>query len=452
MKHEHKLLYLLSLTNHNAAEEAEISSIIRKVKDWKAFYEVAVFNKVVPMCFYTLKLLVLDIYVDRDIWNMIAQDASKIQEQNEARNQEAEVFLKEFYTRKISVALLKGVALGEVVYHNPYYKRMNDIDILVKKDQLTQVYEVYDMLNYFYIGERVSGSKKKSDKVSHLSPPYVSPNFKCVIGTQWGIKTPLSNYRIHYGQVWQRSRPISFRGIPLQVLSPEDNLHHLCLHLGFFKISLRDMMDFYNLLRAYRGTFDWDLFADIVGASKTEYPVYFALSLTQYLHPQAELNTFLKRIEAKVNISCKRAVKWKTRDMVVFLHMHSDHIQTIEKAISEFDATSYFPEKWYFFKKLWGHVWYPEREEMIRMSALYRPSTKELFKARLTIPFKILKVIAGEVGWSLTILLKIKTVIDLSGSLLKFPFVAQEHCDSKAYAERIGVPLDRLIQLKEQFQ
>lgn len=449
---DYRLFCLLTLADPEPAAQEQIAADIRQVTDWSNWHRLALFNKIVPICYHQLQQLGLLVHVPATIQSKMEQEARAIREKNELRNREAAVFLAAFHKENIPVALLKGVAFGESVYHNPSYKRMNDIDILVRKEDIDAIYAVYDRLHYFYIGERISGSRKKSDKVSHLSPPFVSPDYHCVIGTQWGIKTPLSAYRIDYERIWDRVTPLSFRGVPVSTLAPEDHLHHLCLHLGYFKISLRDIMDFYNLLLVFRHKFDWNLFYTTVTISRSAQPVYFALALSQFIHPLPDVDQFLQRIEARVPARYKKAVRWKTRSPEVFLHLHSDHIQTIEKAISEFDATSWFPEKLRGFARLWKQIWLPDREEAIRMSALYQPGRLRVIRARLTIPFKILRVIAGEVGWSLTCLLMLKTFIDLGVSLLRFPFVKKGKTDTRSYARRLGIPPEKLLQLKEQFQ
>jgi len=449
---EHNLLRLLTYVNPDEIEQKQINQAIVQITDWQYWYERASFNKIVPICFRSLLQLNLKHCVPEPIWLQMEQEANLIRTKNELRNTEAVNFLNEFKKNDIPVALLKGVAFGETVYGDASYKRMNDIDILVKKENIDTIYSIYDRLGYWYVGERIGGSKEKSDKVSHLSPPFVSKNCHCVIGTQWGIKSPLSSYPVNYEKLWNRVLPLNFMGIDILMLSPEDNMHHLCLHLGYFKISLRDMMDFYNLLRATRDQFDWNLFYEIVEESNSQNPVYFGLAISQFICPIPGVEVFLHRIENKVSTQYKKAVKWKTRSWNVFLNLHSDHIQTVEKTISVFDSTSYFPEKLRYFLKIWKCIIWPPENEIVCMSALYKPNFFKRFMARTTIPFKIIRVIVGEVGWFVFIFISTKTFVTVIISFAKFPFVSKHRSDIGAYAEKLGVPLEKLIELQEQFQ
>jgi hypothetical protein len=448
----YRLLCLLSFINCTPAEQEETEELIKQEHDWTIFYDLAVLNKIIPMAYYRLLEGGWHGFVPAWLWQKMEAETAAIRNKNQRRNAEALRFLEAFDKQQIPVALLKGVALAETVYQNPAYKRMNDIDILIQKKDREAIYEIYRRLDYFFIGERIAGAPEKSDKVSHLAPPFVSRNYDCVIGTQWGIKTPLGPYTIDYDGIWKRAIPLRFYGIPVHILSPADNLHHLCLHLGYFKISLRDLMDIYNLLHHTGTAFDWNLFETITKESRSWDPVYFALGLAQHVRPLPAAGAFLQHLSPMVTSRTKKALQWKTRSMEVFLHLHSDHIQTIEKNISAFDATGYLPEKWQGFVQLWKNVLAPPREEAMRMSALYQPSALQLAGARLTLPFKILRVIAGEIGWTLTIGLMFKTVFDLLKTVWRFPFTKRNHNDCRAYARRLGIPYEHLQKLQQEFQ
>ena len=444
------LLVLLSLAAPLPDEIERMHSLAPFVLDWDYFYNLSVFNKVSPICCYNIKKLKLAI--PDTIVSKLGEQAQKIKEKNTRRNSEAVKFLEKFSENGIQVALLKGVAFGETVYQNPAYKRMNDIDLLVHKSDINAIYKIYDDLDYFYVGERISGNREKSDKISHLAPHFVSRDFSCIIGTQWGIKSPLSGYRIDYDGIWSRTVPLNFNGVELCMLSPEDNLLHLCLHLGRFKTSLRDMMDFYNLIRFHGDKFDWHLFYELTISSKSANPVFFALGISNFLVPIPEVNALLEKIEPLVSHKYKMAVALRTQSLGIFLDSYSDHIQSIEKVISSFDNTEWLPEKWNYFKQIWGMIFWPQKEEFLRMNSLESPSRIQNIKARLGMPFLIIDVIAGEIGRTIVVLLMGKTIFDLTKTIFKFPYVKKENVNSEAYARRMGIDSESIKKLMQQVQ
>ena len=452
-KAEHQLLVLLTFVNPSTRELELLRQAAETVKDWQEWYDLAKFNKTIPISYYSLLENQLHHHLPKYIWLLVKEEALLIHQKNKLRNEEAAIFLNQFKAQNIPVALLKGVAFGEIVYQNPAYKRMSDIDLLVNKKDIDAIYSIYDGLGYFCIGERTTSSTKYANQIGHLSPPFVSKNLNCVIGTQWSIKTPLSPYKINQMEIWNRVQAATFMNIGLQVLSPEDNLHHLCLHLGFFKISVCDLMDFYNLLRVKRDVFNWELFYQIVEESNTHTIVYFGLKLSQYVHQLPEVDDFIERIDGRVSLYYKNAIKRKTQNMDVFLKIQSDHIQSVERNISIFDSTSYFPEKVLFFKELWGSIFWPPKSELIRMCALKSPNRWQLFIARLSLPGNILKVIKGEIGgWFILSLFLLKTILDMLVSFFKLPFTKPKQSNPRAFPNKQGISLDNLITLKEQIQ
>ena len=72
---------------------------------------------------------------------------------HEARLDAARILFEKFAEKNIPVVILKGILFAETIYENPYYKKMNDVDILIRREDLEKVYDVYEELDYFSMGE-----------------------------------------------------------------------------------------------------------------------------------------------------------------------------------------------------------------------------------------------------------------------------------------------------------
>lgn len=449
---EEKLVIYLSYINHNEKEKSLIKNILGQSVKWEKFIKLATFNKTIPISYDNLKRLGLIHLIPDHIKKIMDREYEKIKKQNEDRINEAKRFLQRFHESGIPVALIKGVCYGEAIYDNPYYKRMNDIDILIKKENTEKIYEIYDDLDYFFIGERINGSREKSDKINHVAPAYISRDMKCVIGTQWGIKTPLSPCKINYDNIWKRMRKLDFYGLPLAMMSPEDNLHHLCLHLGYFKIAVRDLMDLYNLLRFYKDDFDWKLFADIVKESKSENVVYHALKVSSSLCPNEDVEDYLSSIKRKVSKAYIKGSVKKIQNLSVLLRMCTDHIQSIEKSIGIFDVSMKMSEKWSSFLYTWRLVIFPPYNDLKKMAAIPKSTLCNKIIMRLSIPFKILWVIAGEVGWNVLFLLSFKMFLDLMKTTFSAPFSKKPQKSIEEQAQNIGLKPEQIQLLLNHFQ
>lgn len=450
---EQQLMILLTYVHPREEEAALARELVGKVRDWDGFWELSRFNKTPPLVYENFKKTGAWDQVPAPTQTIFEEEANRIAKKNLERVERSKIFLGQFVEEGIEVSIIKGVAYAELFYFNTGYKRMNDIDILVKKKDRKRIYEIYDELGYFFVGERIKDNLEKNDKLQHVGPAFVSRDMKCVIGTQWGLKTPLGPYKLNYDKVWDRVRDFDFHGLPLKTMSPEDHLHHLCLHLGYFKVSARDLMDLYNLTRYFGKAFDWDLFMEISTESKTENVVFHALSTANRLCPSFGMQEVAARVRPRTKRAWRRGVRKKVRNLEVLLGMCSDQFQTVEKAHFAFESTEKVGEKWRSFGKMWGAILRPPRSEVIKMAALYKPTRLQVFWARLTIPYRLFWVLAQEASWFLLGLLMMKTTIDLFKVTFRAPFVSGKKLTGhREYAESLGVSLEQLQKFTDNFQ
>jgi hypothetical protein len=119
----------------------------------------------------------------------------KIKNQNENRNKEALNFLQKFEDKAIDVVILKGNLLLNTIYNDVGYKKMNDFDMLIHSKDWKAVQTIYEELKYIPLGFGWAGEKQEPAKFSHTGMSFISPNYHCITGTQWGLKSPTSSYK-----------------------------------------------------------------------------------------------------------------------------------------------------------------------------------------------------------------------------------------------------------------
>jgi hypothetical protein len=397
--------------------------------DWNVVCELARHNAVEPLVAHNLKRLGLPVPAE------LQAKAEEVRLANDARLRVAKELFAKF--GKIPVVILKGVLFAETIYRNPYYKKMNDVDILVRREDLDAIYAIYDEMRFFSAAE-LTGSKKKQEKWSHHAPPFFSRDLKCMIGTHWGLITPLSPYRLDYDAIWSRVRDIDFYGHPAKSMAPEDNLHHLCVHLPYYKCGLRELADLYNLIRTQ--PVDWDLFLREVEKARTENLVYHALGLAQRVSPTTEAGEVLRRIEPRVASYYRRDTAAKTASLSRLLRARSVHLSRIEKAFADLRATRKPGEKWEAFARMWKHMLFVPAEDVARMNSLDHATVW----ARLRTPGRIRRVFYRDVGRLFFWLIMTKCAVDVITSPFK-----QDREDHEAFARKIGVTVDDLRRLKE---
>ena len=203
--------------------------------------------------------------------------------------------LKTLQNDDIPVIALKGAHLAEVVYGNIALRPMGDVDLLVRKTDLSRVEEKLMEIGYGCSPERPS-IEEQCEKAQHLFG-FTKPDV-FLIEIHWTIEHPTSLFKIDLDGLWSRAWPAIIAGVEVLVLSPEDLLLHLCLHASFhhkFRIGLKSFCDISETVRHYRDEMDWEqvqLRARQWGASKCAYlTLHLARELLEAAVPDEVLDT-----------------------------------------------------------------------------------------------------------------------------------------------------------------
>ena len=351
---EERLLLLMSLAELSEDELLDAHSFAGRVRDWAEFVTLAEDNATVPLVQRNLERANLFSLLPAPLRQRLSARSEAIAAANQARLAVARRFLARFEEAGIPVVILKGVLFAETVYGDPNYKRMNDIDILVRKQDLDAIFAIYESLGFFSAAEVFGGEPRKQEKFSHHAPPFFSRDLACMIGTHWGLITPLSPLTIDYDGIWDRVQPHDFYGIQVLGMCPEDNLHHLCVHLPYYKTGVRELADLYNLVRHTGDAFDWALFRDSMRRAGSQDWVYHALA--NRLVPIPAVGALLAELRDQVSSGIKRDTARKTRRLARLLRSRTVHLSKIEKLFTEVNSTSEPGEKRRAFVECAGSV------------------------------------------------------------------------------------------------
>ena len=418
---------LLTKIKLNESEETIVLKAINSLKgnqeSQDSFFDYCLNNKLAPWVYLQLKSKKLFSVLSNKTQNDFKNIYEKVKAQNEARNKEALLFLSEFIKQGIDVVILKGNVFVHTVFNDTGYKKMNDFDILIKKEDWQKAQEVYFKLDYIPLGFGWGGEKQKPAKYSHVGMSFISKNFKCIIGTQWGIKSPTAKFKVDIDEAWETAKDFDFYGLKVKQLSPEYNILHLVLHMGIYKIGTRDCMDIYNLWDTENINFD-ELYR-ILEKSKALEKAYFTFVLSNLVSksiPQDFINKLKpkkvgfisQRLMSRLNITAK------TGD----LHTsYNDYFQDIEKSVIYFGIFPLFHKKWKFYIEIIQQICFPKSD--ISLKLLDKQKYNGFFdklKSKFKAPALVFALIAQEIGWTFTLLIFVKLFVDLIASLKNYIF------------------------------
>lgn len=171
----------------------------------------------------------------------------------------------------IPVIGLKGLYLLENVYGDIGARAMNDLDILVRREDVSCTISILQKLSYqppIYFDSSV-----ENRDVKHVPPMSLADG--TTIEVHWSLLEQDEPFSIDPQGVWQRARSARFADTDAYALCTEDLLLHLCIHANYqhyLKLGLRGMLDIALVLNLEADRLDWRKLGEISrqwGAEKT---------------------------------------------------------------------------------------------------------------------------------------------------------------------------------------
>lgn len=177
--------------------------------------------------------------------------------------------------RGISLVALKGLHLATTMYASPGLREMNDIDVLVRPDQVAALSDVARELGYRPLREV---PVPVALKVGHHLPRFRKNLVSLEV--HWRLGPPGSEPRVEPGELWALTAPFP-QGAGVSLV-PEALLVHVCAHAAMhhFEQGLRPLCDVQAILRRPSGGFTWPLMLHLARRWQCERSVALVLSLS----------------------------------------------------------------------------------------------------------------------------------------------------------------------------
>lgn len=447
---EERLLVMASLTSPTFHERTEMAALTRGRVDWYEVARLAQLNATAPLLYRQLDRAQLLATMPVDVRDELAQVASAVATVNDRRLTAATALLKRLHTAGIDCVILKGMLFGLEIYGDARYKRMNDLDILIRVEDAPAALEIYRQSGMFSSRDLMGKQATVKPRHTHHLPSFATADGALVVGTHWGLITPRAPYTLDYEAIWCRVRRIDFYGAAAWAMADEDNLHHLCIHLPYYKAGVRELADIWNLMRYRINDLDIKLVVDEMRKADTQNLVFHALSLTNRLVPHQHSERLIHAAAPAVDRWYRYDVARKTRDIHILLRSRSTHTSRIEKAYTHFKVTERLDEKAATFVTLWAELLAPPAHEAAKMSSLRAATPVSRALSRISAPYRLIKVFQRDLGRWLFFAALIKTVLDLGGTAVGTVIRPKHNRDGLVdFAARVGVTTDDLSAILE---
>jgi len=199
------------------------------VTDWNAVIVLAARQGLASVLYKQLKAAGGKALVPPESWTLLQETYFDSAGRCLRRQHQIARVLRAFQEAGIPVITLKGPHLGAVVYDDPALRPMQDLDVLLKPEDLQRAEDLLRAAGYTLYGDRAEYEREHFHFHYHLPDPAELP-----VELHWHLLWPdTPGVTLEMDELWERAQPLSIAGMETQVLAPEDLLLYLCLHTAY---------------------------------------------------------------------------------------------------------------------------------------------------------------------------------------------------------------------------
>lgn len=223
---EEKILLLTSNPSFSEYRLVNFTELISLQPDWNKLASAALFHSLSPLFVKHITMAGLQNNLPSQTWEKILTIA-RFQTARRLKLilvfQELSAILK---ANNINIILLKGLFLSDNYYENPALRPMQDIDVLVKDEDLPGVIHIFETLGATRLVELQS--EYINSLLQHI-PPFIYKDVMIEVHTK--LVAANLPYSFTPDILWNNLNNHQIQKTNTLVFNPELNLIYLCVHL-----------------------------------------------------------------------------------------------------------------------------------------------------------------------------------------------------------------------------
>lgn len=235
--------------------DEKVNVVLNNKVTWEKILEESREHCVDGVVYSTIKWDDNTTYIDKDLKNEWKNSVffQSIWQINHI-NKTCDIF-KKLNEENIEFIALKGFVIREL-YKRPEHRTMGDIDILIHEEDLERISKCLYNLGYKKEGE--AGHHIGFEKVNY---PSIEVHWKLVNKNYFKAEVPLEK------EVWENIQKVNVNGVEVLVMSTEDMLVHLCLHMAvhmaYRGFGIRQVLDVALITKLLEKDIDWKKFKEV---------------------------------------------------------------------------------------------------------------------------------------------------------------------------------------------
>jgi hypothetical protein len=233
--------------------------------------------------------------------------------------------LRAFEDARVPCVPLRGLALAERFYGDITARPMGDLDLLVRKEDLSETGTILGRLGFAARDRRPGFAQAFSYHLEYSTERHGG----FPVDPHWTLAYPPFLGRLDMQRAWKRCVRGPVVGVETWLLGQEDLLLHLCLHIAH-RGNSAPLLWFYELdrfVRQEQEAIDWERFLSVAHGARVELVLSHSMGKVRELFrtpiPQGLLNQLTQasggRLEQKLQRLLLRASHWDSRENFALL-------------------------------------------------------------------------------------------------------------------------------------
>lgn len=268
--------YPLKLPEKNSLDCFNLSRL-----DWEYILLQANRHGILPLLFKTVKETGFSNSVPPEILEKLQIGYLTTLMKNKTLLNDLKPVLKTFYAAEIPVILLKGAALCLTTYEDIALRPLGDVDILVKKKDVTKACDLLESQGF----SRIGGLYRVPDSLNaERGCEWVYHKGNNVFELHWSLLDKLAPFPLEMQLFWDRAVEVNVDDAPALVMDPGNQLIHLCLHQ--FKHHwqhIRDLTDICLFYETHAEEIDWEQLTISIETQELGRCVYYNFMLANMI-------------------------------------------------------------------------------------------------------------------------------------------------------------------------
>jgi hypothetical protein len=280
-------LILLILNADDDSENIKSFLYSHKQLNWEKFSSYSIKHGVAALIYKKLCSPDLLPLLPDAILSLFKQQYYKTFARNTIFIENFKLIADQAHKNNIDLILLKGISLINNIYEDIGMRPMSDIDVLVKNNDVQQITNILESLNY---GTNPIVKSKLFDSnfsIEHFHlPAYINKTNHVMVELHTHIHPEKSSLNIDISEFWKNKIPVKTFNTNVGMLSPENLLQHLYIHIHeHFHIKNIRLSHFYDVAKVIEkydnNGLDWKKFVDDTLKFNIKIAVFPYLYLTQ---------------------------------------------------------------------------------------------------------------------------------------------------------------------------